>query len=102
MEGLPEWLDLARIAGIGVLVLVVVQYIKTYIPDKWIKLVAVIIGVLLSFAAVYYMGSKGPIVWNIGFVIRVILDGVLSAMLGDTAYQFLSKKGGGSGILPSK
>ena len=91
---LPSWLDAPKIAGLAVLILAVVQYLKVYIPEKYIKLAALLIGVTLAILCELYIGAK--LVW-----VRAILNGIVASVLADTAYGFLSKKGGAL-TLPSK
>lgn len=92
---LPAWLDLPKIGGLAILILAVVQYIKVYIPDKWIKLVAIGIGILASIACECYVGASFRI-------INAVVNGIVAAIFADTAYGFLSNKGGGIFKLPSK
>ncbi len=91
---LPNWLDAPKIAGLAVLILAVVQYLKTYIPEKYVKLCALVIGVVLAILCELYIGAK--LIW-----VKAILNGIVAAVLADTAYGFLSKKGGPL-TLPSK
>ncbi len=91
---LPSWLDAPKIAGLAVLILAVVQYFKVSIPDKYIKCFAMAIGIVLAILCELYIGAK--IVW-----VKAILNGAIAAILADTAYGFLSKKGGLL-TLPSK
>ncbi len=91
---LPSWLDAPKIAGLAVLIMAVVQYFKTYIPEKYVKLFAMGIGVILAILCELYIGAK--LIW-----VKAILNGIVAAVLADTAYGFLSKKGGPL-TLPSK
>ncbi len=91
---LPSWLDAPKIAGLAVLILAVVQYLKSYIPDKYVKLFALVIGVILAILCELYIGVR--LIW-----VKAILNGLVAAVLADTAYGFLSKKGGPF-TLPSK
>ncbi|OFY39606.1 MAG: hypothetical protein A2Z69_00225 [Bacteroidetes bacterium RBG_13_44_24] len=91
---LPEWLDLTKIGAIGIILLAVVQYIKAHLPEKWIWLITIVLGVVISIVSELYIGAD-PINW-----IRAIVNGVLAAVIADTGYQFLSGKGNLS--LPSK
>lgn len=91
---LPSWLDAPKIAGLAVLILAVVQYLKAYIPEKYVKLAALLIGVVLAILCELYIGVQ--LIW-----VKAILNGIVAAVLADTAYGFLSKKGG-TLALPSK
>ena len=90
----PPWLDMARISGIAVLTLAVVQYFKSGIPDTWIKYFTIIVGIVLAVLGDLYAGSS--VVWY-----QVIINGVLAGIMRDLGYSFLSKKGGFL-TLPSK
>ncbi len=92
---LPAWLDLPKIGGLAVLVLAIVQYVKQYIPEKWIKLAAIGIGIAASVACECYIGQSFRIV-------NAVVNGVVAAILADTTYGFLSNKGDGAFKLPSK
>lgn len=94
METLPSWLDAPKIAGLAVLTLIVVQYFKSGIPDKWIKFFSVGIGIALSFACEIYIGA----VLN---PVKAVINGLIATVTADTAYTFLSPKAG-SFTLPSK
>ena len=85
MENLPQWLDMGKIAGVSVIVLAIIQYIKVGIPEKYIKYVAILIGVAVSIASEMYIGKE--VIW-----IKAVVNGVLGAILADTGYSFLSKK----------
>ena len=90
----PPWLDMARISGIAVLTLAVVQYFKSSIPDAWIKFFTIVVGILLAVLGDLYAGSS--VVWY-----QVIINGVLAGIMSDLGYSFLSSKGGFF-MLPSK
>jgi hypothetical protein len=91
---LPEWLDAPKIAGLAILTLAFVQYLKGGIPEKFIRYFAMCVGVILSFACEIYIGSKlAPI--------KAIVNGAVAAVVADFTYGFLSKKGGAL-VLPSK
>jgi hypothetical protein len=91
---LPSWLDAPKIAGLAALVLAVVQYLKPYLPEKYVKLFALWIGIILSILCELYIGVE--LIW-----VKAMLNGIVAAVLADTAYGFLSKKGGPL-TLPSK
>lgn len=92
---LPDWLDVAKISGLAILTMAVVQYFKANIPEKFIRYFAVLVGIGLSFACDCYTGAQIKIV-------RAILNGVMAAVLSDLGYSLLSKKGGALLTLPSK
>ncbi len=94
MSNLPDFLDLSRIAQIGSLLIVVVQYIKKFIPDKYIPYVSMAIGILISFLF-EYKGEKIDIVTG-------IVNGVLGAVGADTGYLFLSRTKSPQFTLPSR
>lgn len=81
-------LDSSKIAQIGALVLVVVQFIKKYIsdkyiPDKYIPVVSIVIGILIAFLFEYKEGKFD--------IVSGIVNGALGAIGADTSYGFLSK-----------
>lgn len=94
MNNLPNFIDLSKLAQIGALVLVVVQYIKKPIPDKYIPYVSIAIGILISFVF-EYNGGKIDIVTG-------IVNGVLGAVGADTSYGFLNNTKSPAFTLPSR
>ena len=90
-----KWLDFERIIGIAILTLAVVQYLKANIPDKFIKVFTILVGVALAVLADLYVGVP-KIAW-----FKDIVNGVLAAVLSDIGYGFLSTKAGAF-TLPSK
>jgi hypothetical protein len=91
---LPTWLDMAKIGGIAVLTLAVVQYFKASIPDAYIKYFTIASGIVLAVLGDLYAGSK--VIWY-----QVLINGVLAGIMSDLGYAFLSKRGGAF-VLPSK
>jgi len=92
---LPSWLDLPKIGALGVLVIFIVQYIKAYLPEKYIKLITIGIGVVVAIGAECY--TAGCVAsWS-----KTVINGILAAILADGGYSFLSGKGG-TFTLPSK
>ena len=96
MPELPSWLDLPRIGALGVLTLFIVQYIKIYLPEKYIKLITIGVGVIVAIGAECYQ-SGCVLSWS-----KTIINGVLAAILADGGYSFFSNKGGTNLSLPSK
>ena len=84
---LPSWLDAPKIAGLSVLVLVVVQYFKTSMEDKYVKWFSVVVGIALSFGCELYIGATplNPV--------KAIINGLIATVTADTAYKFLSNSG---------
>ena len=95
MGELPSWVNIGKISSMGVIVLAIVQYCKVYIPEKWIKLFTIGIGIAISIVGDCCTG--GTINW-----VQTLVNGVLAAVLADTGYSFLSGKGGSTFKLPSK
>jgi len=92
---LPSWLDAPKIAGLSVLTLIVVQYFKSGIPDKWIKFSSLGVGIALSFACEIYIGAAlNPV--------KAIINGLIATVTADTAYKFVSNSKSASFTLPSK
>ena len=90
----PKWLDLAKISGIAVLTLAIVQYFKTNLPEKIVKFFAVAVGIALAILSDLYVGES--VNW-----FKAIVNGALAAVLSDLGYTLLSKRGG-LFTLPSK
>lgn len=91
---LPSWLDAPKIAGLTVLVLAFVQYLKVYIPEKYIKLFAIGIGIVLSILCELYIGAVMN--W-----VKAVVNGAVASIVADLGYSFLSKTGA-KFALPSK
>src|SRR5512139_1395274 len=87
--------DLPKLATIGTLTMIIIQYIKEAIPEKFITTATVLVGIGISFFVEYKaLGSTD--------VVTTIVNGVMGAMGADSGYQFLS---GGKSLpftLPSK
>ena len=79
----PNILNLQAIAGIGAMVLMIVQYIKTPIPEKLVPAVSILVGIGVSFLYFYAPGQP------LDFVL-IIANGVLGAVSADTGFNFLS------------
>lgn len=92
---LPSIIDVSICAQIGVLVLMVVQYVKASIPEKLIPVASILAGIGLSFLFFYKPGT------SINFVI-VIANGVLGSIMADTGYSFISTGNSPTFTLPSK
>ena len=92
---LPSWLDIPKILMLSGLVVFVTQGAKEFIPDKWVKFSAILIGIVVSIAFAFYVPS-GAISWA-----KVIIDGVIAGVASWGGYSFLSGKGGAF-TLPSK
>jgi chromate transport protein ChrA len=84
------------IATIGMLVLAVIQYVKSMIPDKLVPVASILAGIGVAFLLFYdpKVGYVDPVV--------VIANGVLGAVGADSGYQFLSSKTSPPLSLPSK
>lgn len=92
---LPSIIDVSICAQIGVLVLMVIQYVKASIPDKIIPVASILAGIGLSFLFFYKPGVA------INFVV-VIANGVLGSIMADTGYSFISTGTSPTFTLPSK
>ena len=84
---LPSFMDMAKVAEIGVLVLIVIQYFKSAIPEKLIPVISVLLGIALSFG---YICNIPFSEWTPYLVFVTILTGVAGAIGADTAYSFVS------------
>ena len=91
---IPTWLEIGKITELAVLVLVVMQYLKTGIPEKLIKPATLVVGVLIAILGYLYAAQAVP--W-----FKAVFNGVLAGIFSDTAYGFLSRKGG-TLVLPSR
>jgi hypothetical protein len=92
---LPSIIDLTAVAGIGMLAMMIIQYIKDSLPTKLIRWCTLLAGIGVSFLWFYKPGI------NYDFVV-VIANGVLGAIGADTGYNFLSPTNSPSFTLPSK
>ncbi len=92
---LPSIIDVGICAQIGALVLAVVQYIKSAIPEKLIPVLSMLIGIGVSFMFFYKPDAA------VDFVV-VISNGIVGAILADTGYSFLSTGKSPTFTLPKK
>lgn len=90
----PSWLDMAKITGLAVLTLAVVQYLKTNIPDKLIRWFTLAVGICLAILSDLYVGKS--VAW-----FQAIVNGIFAGVLSELGYQLLGKKAGVM-TLPSK
>ncbi len=91
----PAWFNLTDLAAMGAIVMLVVQYIKGPIPEAYLRYVTLLVGVLVSIFSAYLSGKPIAYVSTIGF-------GILSAIIADGGYQFLSDTTSKPFSLPSK
>jgi len=96
---LPSFIDVKRVAEIGLLVLMIIQYFKAMIPVKFIPLASVLVGIGISFG---YTAQLPFSQWTPYGVFVTVINGAVGAFGSDTAYSFLSGSKGGSLTLPSK
>jgi hypothetical protein len=92
---MSNFIDLARVGQLAVVIGVVVQYVKNWIPDYLIKPLALLFGILLAYATCMYL-QEAVRWWKIG------VDGILAAMAADVGYNFLSANNSPPFSLPSK
>ena len=80
---LPGWMDAGRLAMIGVVTLAAVQYVKTFIPEKWVKPsalpLAIIVSLMLHFA-------------ETNLYVKLIVYALFAVVVADAGYSFLSIK----------
>jgi hypothetical protein len=93
---LPSFIDVSSILAIAALVVLIVQYIKGLIPDKFVKWVSFPIGIGVSFLY-FYKPTGGPLDWVV-----IISHGILAAVSADTGYSFFSAGKSTAFSLPSK
>ncbi len=79
---LPNWIDLKTLSEVGLLVAIIVQYIKDSVPTYLMRWVVLAIGIVCAYVAALYQAQ--PLVH-----IPIILNGVLAAMLANVGYQVL-------------
>jgi hypothetical protein len=96
---LPSFVDMAKVAEIGVLVLMIIQYFKRGIPETWIPIVSVLVGILISFG---YLSNTVIADWTPYMIFVTIVNGVAGAIGADTAYSFVSNTKSPTATLPSK
>lgn len=92
---LSSFFDLAKLASVGALTLIIIQYIKEPIPEKLIKWVTLLVGILVSFFIEYKVGGALD-------VVVIVANGIVGAMGADGGYQFLSGTKSPAFSLPSQ
>ena len=86
-----SFLDLARIGELALLVLMLVQYIKNYVPEKIIKpYLQIASGIAFSWMGMAYTAGIADILQMP--IIKLTVDGILAGMASETGYGFLSYK----------
>ena len=100
---LPEFLDLNRITVIAGLILAIIQYVKSKLPDWIIKpYLQLVLGIFLSWWWGAYTLPAGTPLWSINWVF-VVTNGITAAIFADTGFNFLSAKPGSPAFtLPRK
>ena len=93
---LPSIIDVQAIVGIGMLSMIVTQYIKGALPDKMIPVCNLIIAIWISFLWYYKPGEAYP------DMVMVVANGMLGASGADTGYNFLSASSSPPFSLPRK
>ena len=96
---LPSFIDLQRVAEIGLLVIMIIQYFKTAIPEKLIPVVSVLLGIAISFG---YNAQIPFSDWTPYLIFVTVINGAVAAFGSDTAYSFLSGTNSKPLSLPSK
>lgn len=99
---LPDFLDAARIGQLALLVAIVIQYVKDKVPEWFIKpYLQMVLGIILSWLGLAYVsGAVNPFLvpW-----VKVIVDGIVAALVSDFGYNFLvSKPGSPAFSLPTR
>jgi len=92
---MSNFIDLARVGQLAIVVGVVVQYVKDWLPSSLIRPIALLFGVGLAYCTCMYLGEAVSW-WKVG------VDGVLAAMAADVGYNFLSANNSPPFSLPSK
>lgn len=93
LPSLPSWMDAGRLAIIAALTLMLVQYVKSFIPERFVKLVAIpialIVATLMQLA-------------EMNVYAKIALYAIFAVAAADTGYKFLSNSKSSSFTLPSK
>mgnify|MGYP001609111770 FL=1 len=92
---LPTWFNLMDLASMGAIVMLIVQYIKGPIPEKYLRYVTLLVGILVSLFSAYLSGKAIDYIQVIGF-------GILAAVIADGGYAFLSGGKSPAFTLPSQ
>ena len=90
---MPEWMSLERVGMISVLTLILVQYVKTAIPEKLIPVASLLIAILVAY--LFDQAEINP-------YFRMVLYGTFATAGADTTYGFLSNSKSPTFTLPSK
>ena len=94
MTPLPDFLQLEKISYISLLILALIQYVKTRVPDWIIKpYLQVFFGLALAWWWDAYGLPAGTPFWSVNWI-TVISNGILAAIFADTGFNFLSSKPG--------
>jgi hypothetical protein len=80
---LPGWMDAGRLAMIGIVTLAAVQYVKTFIPEKWVKPSALPLALIVSFMLHFAETS---------IYVKLAVYAIFAVVVADTGYSFLSTK----------
>jgi hypothetical protein len=99
MEGLPSFIDVKKVAEIGLLVIMIIQYFKAAIPEKIIPVVSVFLGIGISFG---YTANIPIGDWTPYQIFVTIINGAVGAFASDTAYSFLSSGKSPAFTLPDR
>ena len=93
METLPTWMSLPKLIMISGVTLSMVQYVKGFIPEKWVKPIAIPLGLMTAFLLEF--AETNP--W-----VKVAVYGVFAVVIADTGYKFVSNTKSQPFSLPSK
>ena len=93
IPSLPGWMDAGRLAIIAALTLMLVQYIKSFIPEKLIKVVAIAIALIV--AGLMQLAE-------INIYAKIALYAIFAVTAADTGYKFFSNAKSPSFTLPTK
>ena len=93
IPSLPGWMDAGRLAIIAALTLMLVQYVKSLVPEKFVKLIAIPIALIVA-------GLMQLAEMNV--YAKVGLYAIFAVAAADTGYKFLSNAKSPSFTLPTK
>jgi hypothetical protein len=93
MDTLPNWMNAAKLLMISGVTLSTVQYIKQFIPDSWVKPIAIPVAILIAFLLEFADTSV---------YVKLVVYGLFAVVIADTGYKFVSTKTSPAFSLPSK
>jgi hypothetical protein len=94
MDTLPSWMNAAKLLMISGVTLSTVQYIKQFIPEKWVKPIAIPAAILIAFLLEFA---------ETNLYVKLSVYGLFAVVIADTGYKFVNNTRASPAFsLPSK